>query len=262
MGHKLDTVDGRIDEIASRQHGVATLAQLEEAGLSRYAVAKRAKAGRLHRIHRGVYAIGHRGLSLYGRFMAAVLACGEGAALSHVSAAVLWELLRPIDGPVHITVPSTSGRSKRRGIHLHRSPSLKPLGDPSPSPSYLQQEGERGRRVLTTYRHNIPVTSVARTIEDLRASTLLPPHLLRRATRQDRAQGLSPRPHHHRPHPLRPRDPLPRPCSSLPPPASRGQRQARPLDRRLPLARPARRRRDRLLRLPPRIRRLRGRSRP
>jgi len=158
-------------------------------GLSRYGVAKRAKAGRLHRIHRGVYAVGHRGLSLDGRFMAAVLTCGTGAVISHISAAILWELLRPIDGPVHISVPSTSGRSRRSGIHLHRCSSLNPRPEPSPSPSYSQQEGGRGGRLLTTHRHNIPVTSVARTLEDLCGSPLLEPHLIRRATRQAEIKG-------------------------------------------------------------------------
>jgi very-short-patch-repair endonuclease len=121
--------------------------------------------------------------------MAAVLACGPGAVLSHVSGAVLWELLKPIDGPVHISTPTTSGRKRQRGIHLHRCPSLKPLADPSPSPSYSQQEGGRGRRVLITYRHNIPVTSVARTLEDLRTTSFLAPHLIRRATRQAELKG-------------------------------------------------------------------------
>src|SRR3954451_3060065 len=92
---------------------------------------------------------------------------GDGAALSHPPAAVLWELLRPIDGPVHITVPTYSGRSRRRGIHLHRSPSLNRQPEASPSPSYPQQEGGRGGRLLTTHRHDIPVTSVSRTLEDL-----------------------------------------------------------------------------------------------
>jgi Transcriptional regulator, AbiEi antitoxin/Protein of unknown function (DUF559) len=189
MGHKVDTPDRRIDEIASRQHGVVTLRQLEEAGLGRYGVAKRAERGRLHRIHRGVYAVGHRGLSLHGRFMAAVLACGHGAVVSHTSAAVLWELLRPIDGPIHISVPSTSGRARRPGIHLHRSPSLHPPPEPSPSRSYSQQEGGRRGRLLVTHRHNIPVTSVARTLEDLQRTTLLAPHLVRRATRQAEIKG-------------------------------------------------------------------------
>jgi very-short-patch-repair endonuclease len=192
MGHKLDTADAEVARIGARQHGVIALKQLEAAGLTRYAVAKRANKGSLHRIHRGVYAVGHRGLSLHGRFMAAVLACGEKAVLSHASAAILWELLKPLDGPVHISTPSTSGRARRPGIHLHRAPSL---AEPSPSPSYSQQEGGRGGRlpaILTTYRDNIPVTTVPRTIEDLRASSLLPPHLLRRAIRQAEIRGHRP----------------------------------------------------------------------
>ena len=55
--------------------------------------AARVAAGRLHRIHRGVYAVGHGGLTMRGRFLAAVKACGEAAVLSHMSAAALWELL-------------------------------------------------------------------------------------------------------------------------------------------------------------------------
>jgi very-short-patch-repair endonuclease len=189
MPNKLDTTDAAIAEISDRQHGVITAKQLASVGLGRAAISERASSGRLHRIHRGVYAVGHHALSLHGRFMAAVLACGDGAVVSHASAAVLWELLRPIDGPAHITVPSTSGRSKRRGIHLHRSPSLKPPREPSPSPSYSQQEGGRGGRLLTTHRHNIPVTSIQRTLEDLRATSLLSPHLLRRAIRQAELKG-------------------------------------------------------------------------
>jgi hypothetical protein len=189
MPNKSDTLDLRIARLAYRQHGVVTTKQLGAAGLGRPAIAERARSGRLHRVHRGVYAVGHRGLSLHGRFIAAVLACGDGAVLSHVSAAVLWELLRPIDGPVHVSVPSTSGRCRRSGIHLHRCPALQPPKEPSPSPSYSQQEGGRGRRLLTTHRHNIPVTNVARTIDDLRSTALLPSRLLRRAIRQAEQKG-------------------------------------------------------------------------
>ena len=67
-----------------------TAAELAALGLSREAVRKRVNAGRLHRLHRGVYAVGHAAPSEARRFMAAVRACGEGAVLSHVSAAVLW----------------------------------------------------------------------------------------------------------------------------------------------------------------------------
>jgi very-short-patch-repair endonuclease len=153
------------------------------------AISERVKKGQLHRLHRGVYAVGHRAPSWHGRWMAAVLACGESAVLSHHSAAALWELLRPIDGAIHVSTPTTSGRAARRGIHLHRCPSLSTSREPSPSPSYPDQEGGRGRRLLTTNRHNIPVTTIQRTIEDLRTSSSLPPHLLRRAIRQAEHKG-------------------------------------------------------------------------
>jgi very-short-patch-repair endonuclease len=81
--------------------------------------------------------------------MAAVLACGEGAALSHRSAAELWRLLEPADGPVHVSVPVAGGRRKRDGIRLHRIPSLP--------------------TAATTRRNGIAVTTPARTLADLRA---------------------------------------------------------------------------------------------
>jgi len=121
--------------------------------------------------------------------MAAVLSCGRGAVLSHHSAAALWELLKPIGGPIHISVPTTHGRKRHNGIHLHRCPSLSTSREPSPSLSYPEEEGGRGRRLLT-HRHNIPVTTIQRTIEDLRASSLLPPQLLRRAIRQAEHKGM------------------------------------------------------------------------
>ena len=190
MGHKSDTTTARVAEIADRQHGVITLSQLEDVGLTRYAVAKRAERGHLHRIHQGVYAVGHRGLSLHGRFMAAVLACGSEAVLSHTSAAILWKLLYPIQGPVHVSIPTSSGRKKRRGIHLHRCASLhpQPPAEPSPSPSSLLSRGGRGRRLLTTHRDRIPVTTVPRTIEDLEGT--VSPKLYRRAKRQAELMGI------------------------------------------------------------------------
>lgn len=80
-----------IHERASRQHAVMALRDLVELGLSAGAVRKRAAAGRLHRLHQGVFSIVHpRLLTRRGRFMAAVLACGDGAALSHRYGAVLY----------------------------------------------------------------------------------------------------------------------------------------------------------------------------
>lgn len=143
--------------------------------MSREAVRKRVKAERLHRLHRGVYAVGHAAPSEARRFMAAVLACGEGAALSHVSAAVLWGYLKPVEGPVHVTSPNRSGKAKRRGIVLHRSRSL--------------GRGRAGARGApqATQRHRIPVTTPRRTIEDLEGT--IEPRLWRRAKRQAEFAG-------------------------------------------------------------------------
>ena len=167
MGYKVDNPDRLISEVAGRQHGVITTAQLREAGLSRDAVAKRARAGRLHRLHRGVYAVGHRALSPESHWMAAVLACGPGSALSHRSAAEHWMLLRRQSGLIQISVPCTSGRLQRRGIQLHRRTSLEP-GD-------------------VIDRDEIPITTPARTIADLRG--VIPEHEHRRAIRQAEVFG-------------------------------------------------------------------------
>lgn len=140
--------DLRFSRLAARQHGVISAVQLIATGLSRDAIRRRAEAGRLHRIHRGVYAVGHTRLSNEGRWMAAVLACGEGAVLSHRSAAAHWGLLRARKGPVDVTVPTAAGRSRRPGIRLHRSTSL--------------------TRQAVTIRQGIPTTTPARTIADLR----------------------------------------------------------------------------------------------
>src|ERR1700742_129158 len=98
------TGDRRIATIARRQHGVVTVEQLNGAGIDKHGVAWRVRSGRLHRLHRGVYAVGHRSLSWRGRWLAAVLAMGDGAVLSHESAIALWEFLRPISGPIHVAV--------------------------------------------------------------------------------------------------------------------------------------------------------------
>jgi hypothetical protein len=82
--------DAVLAVIAGRQHGVVSGARPGWSG----AVSERVARGRLHRIHRGVYAVGHRGLSREGRWLAAVLAAGERAVLSHLSAAEHWELRR------------------------------------------------------------------------------------------------------------------------------------------------------------------------
>ena len=186
MDAKGDRADAAVAEIAARQYGAVTRGQLQACGLGSKAITIRVRKGQLHRVHQGVYTVGHPPLSPRERFMAAVLACGKGAVLSHGSAAVLWRLLRPLDGPIHVSVPSSAGRKKRRGIHLHRAQAL---AESSPSPSCLQQEGGQRGRLLVTDRDNIPVTTVSRTIEDLRRSEF-PPRLLRRAIRQAELMGL------------------------------------------------------------------------
>src|SRR3954453_1218960 len=85
-------VDRRIAELAERKHGVVALRQLIAMGVTGKAVESRLRRGRLHRLHRSAYAVGHRVLGPDGWRMAAVLAAGPAAVLSHHSAAELWAL--------------------------------------------------------------------------------------------------------------------------------------------------------------------------
>ena len=105
--HELSTPDVLIARWAARQHGVVTVAQLHAAGLDRDAIAYRRKIGRLHLLHRGVYAVGHRPPSPLATAMAAVLACGPDAALSHQPAAALWRILPRWSAPPDVSEPST-----------------------------------------------------------------------------------------------------------------------------------------------------------
>ena len=77
----------RVSELAGRQWGVVARAQLADCGMSAGAVARAVRHGRLVRVHRGVYAVGHRSLPVEGRALAALLYAGRGAALSHTTAA-------------------------------------------------------------------------------------------------------------------------------------------------------------------------------
>src|ERR1044071_4791683 len=95
-----------LPHLAERQHGVVSIRQLEKTlGYSRKAVQRDVAAGRLHRLHRGVYAVGHRRISSHGRCLAAVLACGPEALLSHGSAALLWGGSRYAPAPLSVTSP-------------------------------------------------------------------------------------------------------------------------------------------------------------
>lgn len=133
----------RLAKLARKQHGVLSREQLLTAGLSRRTIARRVEARRLSRLHQGIYAFGYGEISRRGEWMAAVLACGDMALLSHRSAAALWGLARWHSGPVEVTAPAGRGRP---GITVHEGGIA--MGD---------------RAVVD----QIPVTSVARTLFDL-----------------------------------------------------------------------------------------------
>jgi very-short-patch-repair endonuclease len=154
MGEKVAAGD-RVSGFATVQHGVVTTAQLRDAGLSRRMIAAWERAGHLHHVHQAVYAVGHRGLSQEGIWMAAVLAClgyrgrapGE-AFLSHRSAAALWQILPPAAGLVDVAIIGEAGRARHRGIRVHR-------------PRTLEES-------MTATFNGIPATDPARTLADLR----------------------------------------------------------------------------------------------
>jgi len=107
--------DARVAWKAARQHGVVSRAQLLALGLSRAGIERRVAAGWLHRVHRGIYAVGHAGLTPRGRWMAAVLAGGDGAVLSHRSAGALWEISFDAHEP-----EITASLHRRPGLVVHK----------------------------------------------------------------------------------------------------------------------------------------------
>jgi very-short-patch-repair endonuclease len=109
----------------SRPHGVVARDQLTAAGISRNVIDNRVRAGWLRSMHRGVYAVGPV-QSAQAPYLAAVMACGDPAALSHTSAAFLWRIIgREPSGPVDVTVPSRRAPA-RAGIRVHRVSELLP----------------------------------------------------------------------------------------------------------------------------------------
>jgi very-short-patch-repair endonuclease len=133
---------------------VITTAQLLQAGLSHSGVSKRVKARRLHSLYRGVYAVGHDRLSQEAKWLAAVLAAGPKAVLSHAAAARHWQIWRRRPETIDVLVPGQ--RRARKGVTVHRARGLDP-------------------RDVTTHR-GIPITTVPRTLVDLSAQ--LTPHQL------------------------------------------------------------------------------------
>jgi very-short-patch-repair endonuclease len=163
--------DWRLAELAARQYGVVGYRQLVALGFGRGAIEHRVRTGRLHRLHKGVYAVGHRAITIEGRRLAAVLACGPGAALARWSAAAHWELLRPV-AVIDVVVPGRGER--RRGIRVQRA--------------------ALHARDLARHR-GIPVTSVSRTLLDIAATAR--PNVLARAVNEADRRGRLDRPAVH-----------------------------------------------------------------
>jgi predicted transcriptional regulator of viral defense system len=153
--------------LAGRQHGVVARAQLSELGLGRHAIDHMLTRGRLHLVHRGVNAVGHRNLTRHGARMAAVLAAGPGAVLSHRSAAALWGIRESARRTIELTAPREVCRP-----HLRVCDSALPADE-------------------CDTHHGIPVTTAARTLLDL-AGLLDEHHLARAAERAEALRLTSP----------------------------------------------------------------------
>jgi hypothetical protein len=131
--------------LAENQHGVVSSDQLREVGYTPQAIYHRIKTGRLHPLHRGVYAVGRANVTEHGRWMAAVLAC-PGSVISHSSAAALWRMGFEKRGRVEVSLPSSS-RRRRPGLEIHQRPSLKKRD--------------------VTHEYGIPVTTPVQTLIDM-----------------------------------------------------------------------------------------------
>jgi Transcriptional regulator, AbiEi antitoxin len=153
--------DLQVAERAASEWSVLSTAELVECGLTRQAISRRVEMGWLHWKHRGVYAIGHPNIPLEGEFLAAVKACGDGAVLSHYSAATLWGMVDWDDRAIEVTVFDTTPRV-HPGLCVHRT-------------RYLDSGDVRRRK-------GIPVTAPVRTALDL--CSVLRYRAARRAVRQ------------------------------------------------------------------------------
>ncbi len=167
---QIDTAPDRVlVRLADRQHGVVSRQQVLAAGLTAKQVEQRLRTGLLGRLHRGVYAVGHRQLRREGEWLAAVLAAGPGAALSHRSAAALHGLL-PERGR-RVEVVSTARRVRTNWVEAHAARSL--------GPDDVTRCGA------------IPVTTVTRTLVDL-AGVVAPADLERAVNEADVLRLLDP----------------------------------------------------------------------
>ena len=154
-----------VARLAEEQHGVVSGQQLVERGYSREKIARETAAGRLHRLHRDAYAVGHRAVSRHGLCLSAVLAAGEGALLSHRSAAWLWGLTVRWQLPIEVT--AANPRRVRAAIRMHSASALVPEDRAS--------------------HERIPVTAVPRTLLELAA---VDPYFLSRALDNAHRLGL------------------------------------------------------------------------
>src|SRR4051794_33422180 len=132
--------------LVRQQHGVISRRQLLAFGFTPDAIKHRISIGRLHRIRRGVYSVGRPVVDDKGRWMAAVLACGDDAVLSHSSAAALWRFAAELRSEIELSLASQSHRNLP-GLRIHRRASLQP------------------RDVTTEY--GIPVTTPVKTLIDM-----------------------------------------------------------------------------------------------
>ena len=115
----MSDIDSVIARFAAAQHGVVAARQIVDADVSEAALRRRVADRRLRRIHRGVYAVGPQPLTLRGRWMAATLACGDNAALSHVSAGALLDIRATSSSLIHVTVAGPSRRRRRDNLRIH-----------------------------------------------------------------------------------------------------------------------------------------------
>jgi very-short-patch-repair endonuclease len=161
-------IDALIARLAGEAHGIVTARELLAQGVSMRSIAGRAASGRLHRLHQGVYAVGHRALSHKARWLAAVRAIGPQAVLSHRSAAEALGLLPASEAPIHVTLPGRAGRIRRAGIRVHRPRAFDPA--------------------VVTELDAIPVTTVPRTLSDMRRTE--PAWRVRQARRAAEKDGL------------------------------------------------------------------------
>ena len=156
-----------IADTAFAQGGVVSIQQLRAAGLGDGAIKWRAAKRWLHRVHRGVYAVGHRRLGERGVLWAAVLACGGPgeAALSHWAAAALWDLAPLRGGPVDVTTRGGNRSTSKLRVH-------------------------HGDMSEVTVKEGLPVTTPMRTLRDL-ARTTTPQRLERLVARAEHLRILT-----------------------------------------------------------------------